>query len=171
MVVVCYLLLFFVFLLFFICRTSRRKHVSQKFTPPPVNSKSSTLPLDSNPQYSKSPKKSEASPPRSRRRHSFDAIPSTPFLHKEGRGLNFKKSQKREREGRARREVLFVLSLGCRKNFERGCLAISRTKNSCPSRRGRGPLTSTGVLLPELKYWMEPVWLMVGSVPLLEHPP
>ena len=72
MVVVCYLLLFFYFLLlFFICRNSRRKHVSQKFTPPPVNSKSSTLPLNSTPQYSKFPKKSEASPPRSRRRQSF----------------------------------------------------------------------------------------------------
>ena len=46
--------------------------------------------------------------------------------------------------------LVCLLSLGCRRNFERGCLAISRTKNSCPSRRGRGPLTSTGVLLPEL---------------------
>ena len=68
MVVVCYCCCF---LLFFICRTSRRKHVSQKFTPPPVNSKSSTLPLNSTPQYPKFPKKSDASPPRSSRRHSF----------------------------------------------------------------------------------------------------
>ena len=65
-----FVVVFCFFLLFFICRNSRRKHFSQ-FTPPPVNSKFSTLPLNSTPQYSKFPKKSEASPPRSRRRHSF----------------------------------------------------------------------------------------------------
>ena len=159
MVVVCYLLLFFVFLLFFICRTSRRKHVSQKFTPPPVNSKSSTLPLDSTPQYQRKVKPLL--------QEAVDVISS----QRRKRTPLQKTSKKRKRRKNPEGGLVYLLSLGCRRNFERGCLAFSRTKNSCPSRRGRGPLTSTGVLLPELRYWMEPVWLIVGSVPLLEHPP
>ena len=160
MVVVCYLLLFFVLLLLFICRTSRRKHVSQKFTPPPVNSESSTLPLNStSPSFQRKVKPLL--------QEAIDAIPS----QRRKRTQLKKTSKMRKRRKSPEGGLVYLLSLGCRRNFERGCLAISRTKNSCPSRRGRGPLTSTGVLLPELSYWMEPVCLMVGSVPLLEHPP
>ena len=100
-------------------RASRRKQVNPKATPPlpttlAMSSKTSTLPLNSTPQYGKASKKSEGSPPRTRKRHSsFTRKKEDPTV------LRTPKKEKEDPGGRSRLSSLSRMQQKLRRRLSR----------------------------------------------------